>query len=143
MLSDLAEQAGAALTAEGVAQDEQDVLYQIDIRYHGQGMKLTVDMAPDVFARSGLAGVTGRFDAEHEQLFTFALDAEHEIVGLRAVVQGAEKNFINAETGQGGAIPAPPGCSRRGYTPMADGATGTSTTAPSCSRATGWRARRS
>lgn len=94
MLADLAEQAAEALTAEGVSRAEQDVLYQVDIRYHGQGMKLTIDVAPEAF---GLAGVTSRFDSEHEQLFTFALDAEHEIVGLRAVVQGAEKQFINSD----------------------------------------------
>jgi len=62
-------------------------LYEIDIRYIGQGMKLTIHMTPAEFANEGLAGVARRFDAEHEQLFTFALDAEHELVGLRAVVQ--------------------------------------------------------
>ena len=72
-----------------------------DIRYKGQGMKLTVDATPDEFDRSGIAGITSKFDAEHEQLFTFALDADHEIVGLRAVVQGAEKSFINADTASG------------------------------------------
>ncbi|MEM9552484.1 MAG: hydantoinase/oxoprolinase family protein, partial [Pseudomonadota bacterium] len=100
MLADLHAQAARDLTVEGVQESDQDVLYQIDIRYHGQGMKLTIDSAPDVFS---LASVTAKFDAEHEQLFTFALDAEHEIVGLRAVVQGAEKQFINAETARGGA----------------------------------------
>ncbi|QBF32004.1 5-oxoprolinase [Thalassococcus sp. S3] len=99
MLEDLHAQAARDLTAEGVAEHEQDVLYQIDIRYHGQGMKLTIDSTPEAFS---ISAVTARFDAEHEQLFTFALDAEHEIVGLRAVVQGAEKQFINAETKRGG-----------------------------------------
>jgi N-methylhydantoinase A len=103
MLSDLHDQAAATLTDEGVSRAEQEVLYQIDIRYHGQGMKLTVDVTPEEFGRSGIRGITAKFDAEHEQLFTFALDAEHEIVGLRAVVQGAEKNFINPETTRGSA----------------------------------------
>jgi len=102
MLKDLERSAAADLTAEGVAAHEQETLYQIDIRYHGQGMKLTVDVTPEDFTRDGLAGITSRFDAEHEQLFTFALDAEHEIVGLRAVVQGAEKQFINSETRHAG-----------------------------------------
>ena len=102
MLKDLEASAAEDLTAEGVARDEQDIFYQIDIRYKGQGMKLTVDIAPDDFARDGLSGVASRFDAEHEQLFTFALDAEHELVGLRAVVQGQEKSFIKTEGGSGG-----------------------------------------
>ena len=102
MLRDLADGAAADLTSEGVARDEQDTFYQVDIRYKGQGMKLTVNITPQEFARDGLAGVARRFDAEHEQLFTFALNAEHELVGLRAVVQGAEKNFINTESAPGG-----------------------------------------
>lgn len=101
-LTDLAASAGQELTTEGVSAEEQHVVYQIDIRYKGQGMKLTVDVRPDEFAAEGLAGVTRRFDAEHEQLFTFALDAEHELVGLRAVVQGAEKSFVNPETSKDG-----------------------------------------
>jgi N-methylhydantoinase A len=103
MLSDLHESASKDLTDEGVARAEQEVLYQVDIRYRGQGMKLTIDLTPEDFDRDGIAGIARRFDAEHEQLFTFALDAEHEIVGLRAVVQGAEKSFINTESAKGGA----------------------------------------
>lgn len=101
-LEDLAASAAKELTAEGVSEKEQHVVYQVDIRYKGQGMKLTVDIGPADFAAEGLAGVTTRFDAEHEQLFTFALDAEHELVGLRAVVQGAEKSFVNPETSRDG-----------------------------------------
>ncbi|MEM8755342.1 MAG: hydantoinase/oxoprolinase family protein, partial [Pseudomonadota bacterium] len=70
--------------------------------YHGQGMKLTIDVSPEDFAKSGLSDVAARFDAEHEQLFTFALDAAHELVGLRAVVQGAKKAFINADAAREG-----------------------------------------
>lgn len=96
MLTDLEETAAEDLTKEGVVRSEQEVFYQIDIRYKGQGMKLTVDVSPEDFRREGLTGITSRFDTEHEQLFTFALDAEHELVGLRAVVQGAEKSFISS-----------------------------------------------
>ena len=97
-LKELEAAAAREIADEGVAADETEVLYQVDIRYKGQGMKLTVDVTPDAFEAEGLAGITRRFDAEHEQLFTFALDAEHELVGLRAVVQGAEKSFVNPET---------------------------------------------
>jgi N-methylhydantoinase A len=102
-LKELEASAAKELTDEGVSAEEQAVLYQVDIRYKGQGMKLTVDITPADFAAEGLAGVTRRFDAEHEQLFTFALDAEHELVGLRAVVQGAEKSFVNPEAAREGA----------------------------------------
>lgn len=103
MLSTMQREASATLSAEGVASHEQETLYEIDIRYIGQGMKLTINMTPEEFSSDGLAGVARRFDAEHEQLFTFALDAEHELVGLRAVVQGAEKAFVSQQCGIGNA----------------------------------------
>ncbi len=95
-LDALAEQAAEALSSEGVTREQQQVAYEIDIRYVGQGMKLTIGAEPEQLRRDGLAGITGRFDQRHEQLFTFALDAEHELVGLRAVVQGAERRFLHA-----------------------------------------------
>ncbi|MEM7566767.1 MAG: hydantoinase/oxoprolinase family protein, partial [Pseudomonadota bacterium] len=101
-LETLRDDAGAALAEEGVPAHEQHVTYQIDLRYRGQGMKLTQDVSPEDFAAEGLAGVTRRFDAEHEQLFTFALDAEHELVGLRAVVQGPEAAHQTAMLESGG-----------------------------------------
>jgi N-methylhydantoinase A len=101
MLNSMQRDASESLSSEGVAANEQETLYEIDIRYIGQGMKLTIHMTPEEFASEGLAGVASRFDTEHEQLFTFALDAEHELVGLRAVVQGAEKAFVSETRGTG------------------------------------------
>ncbi|HWK68499.1 MAG TPA: hydantoinase/oxoprolinase family protein [Rhizobiaceae bacterium] len=105
-LKELEAAAAKELIDEGVSAEEQAVLYQVDIRYKGQGMKLTVDITPADYDAEGLAGVARRFDAEHEQLFTFALDAEHELVGLRAVVQGAEKSFVNPEATREGTDPS-------------------------------------
>ena len=102
MLDSLAQNAGRDLAGEGVAASEQQVFFQIDIRYKGQGMKLTIDVTPEDFEREGIAGVARHFDREHERLFTFALEAEHELVGLRAVVQGAEKHFITPDIQGGG-----------------------------------------
>ena len=72
------------------------------MRYAGQGMKLTVDLPPAEFRAEGLAGVAKRFDKMHEQLFTFALDAGHELVGLRAVALGPQKPFPAASITRGG-----------------------------------------
>jgi len=94
-LEALREQAAESLSAEGVPRERQSVAYEVDLRYVGQGMKLTVSVSPEELADDGLAGIVKRFDAEHEQLFTFALDAAHELVGLRAVVQGEERRFID------------------------------------------------
>jgi N-methylhydantoinase A len=46
------------------------------------------------------------FDAEHTRLFTFALDTEHELVNLRAVVQGRATRVRAEEVPAGGPDPA-------------------------------------
>ena len=86
---------------------EQETIYQIDMRYAGQGMKLTVDATPADFRAEGLAGVARRFDRMHEQLFTFALDAGHELVGLRAVVLGRRSLSSAADCGAAAPIRRP------------------------------------
>lgn len=105
MLNDLEEDAAKSLASDGVHRAEQETFYQIDMRYAGQGMKLTVDATPADFRAGGMAGIAQRFDRMHEQLFTFALDAGHELVGLRAVVQGPQKPFIAGDLRRGSADP--------------------------------------
>ncbi len=97
ILDDLETRARQELDAEGIDRGVQAVEYEVDLRYHGQGLQLPVSFTPDEFASSGLAHLAQRFDDEHTQLFTFALDAEHEIVTLRAIVRGAE-TFVEAGT---------------------------------------------
>lgn len=93
-LRDLGETAAGLLDAEGVSRDAQSTDYEFDLRYRGQGMKLTIRVSPGEFAASGLKGVAQRFDRTHEQLFTFALDAPHEMVTLRAIVQGPALDVV-------------------------------------------------
>ena len=100
-LEALARQAAEALNAEGVPRNEQTTLYQIDLRYHGQGMQLTVDVTPEEFAQGGLREVARRFDELHEQLFTFRLDTMHESYNLRALVQGRESAATAEELPRG------------------------------------------
>ena len=40
------------------------------------------------FAKAGLEKMCDAFDEEHKRMFTFNMDAEHEIVNLRAVALG-------------------------------------------------------
>ncbi len=89
-LEELASEAQASLDAEGVERSDQAITYQVDVRYHGQGFEVPVDVDPTQFdgAGGGLAAVGSTFDTEHTRLFTFALAAEHELVNLRAVVKG-------------------------------------------------------
>ena len=90
ILQELASSAAATLDAEGVARSDQSTVYQVDLRYAGQGMRLTLEVSPEEFETGGLEELGNRFDAMHEQLFTFALDTERELYTLRALVQGRE-----------------------------------------------------
>ena len=90
ILTELAASAAATLDAEGVSRADQSTTYQVDLRYAGQGMRLTVEMTPADFESGGLAELGRRFDEMHEQLFTFALETERELYTLRALVQGRE-----------------------------------------------------
>jgi len=84
VFANLAIAAGAALAHDGVPASAQEVTYQLDLRYHGQGLLLTLDVSLTELA-SSLDSVAARFDAMHEKMFTFALPAEKELVNLRAV----------------------------------------------------------
>jgi N-methylhydantoinase A len=87
LLDALAASAGAALEEEGVAPAAQSLAFELDLRYHGQGLLLTVPYERDAGA-GALDAAGARFDALHTQLFTFALPAEKEVVNLRAVALG-------------------------------------------------------
>jgi N-methylhydantoinase A len=92
IFTDLLKKASKTLDAEGVAKKNRTTTYQVDIRYHGQGLLLTVDFDLSELRRKGLNAIGNTFDEMHEQLFTFALPAEKELVNLRAVVRDKALN---------------------------------------------------
>ncbi|MEX0346803.1 MAG: hydantoinase/oxoprolinase family protein [Rhizobiaceae bacterium] len=106
ILKELAGSAAQALDAEGVPRDQQTTEYQIDLRYAGQGMRLTVNMSPDEFSAGGLNELGKRFDTLHEQLFTFQLDTQHELYNLRTVVQGRESDAAASTIAAGNGDPS-------------------------------------
>jgi N-methylhydantoinase A len=97
-LQTLADEASTALDDEGEPAEGRTLRYQVDVRYHGQGFEVPVDVD---LRELSLDAVGQRFDDEHTRLFTFALDAEHELVNLRAVVQ-ARRTHVTAEEIPGG-----------------------------------------
>lgn len=105
ILSELAETAAQTLDAENVPRSEQSATFQVDIRYHGQGLLLTVDIALADLEKKGLAAIGDQFDEMHRQLFTFALDADKELVNLRAVAQGKATIVRPPHVDKGGADP--------------------------------------
>ena len=104
LLQELAAAGEAALEAEGVPAAERETAFEVDVRYHGQGLLLSV-AASLADAADGYAALAQRFDALHEQLFTFTLDAEHEFVSLRAVVASRPPRIPAPRINPGGPEP--------------------------------------
>jgi N-methylhydantoinase A len=101
ILRELAAMAADSLIKEGIPASEQELLFEIDLRYQGQGFELPIQVAIENFAAEGLGKAGEFFDKVHTRMFTFALDVPHEIVNLRAVVMGKPANVMadSAETG--------------------------------------------
>ena len=106
LLKAQANDAAKALAGEKVAASDMEFGYQVDVRYHGQGLRLTVDIDLKRLEKEGLDAIRKPFDAEHTRLFTFALPLEHEFVALRAVVTGKGINIRRQVIAKGGTSPA-------------------------------------
>jgi N-methylhydantoinase A len=99
----LGESAGAVLEAEGLPRSARSIVYQADVRYHGQGFEVPVAVDVDGFRQGGgIETLRKTFDEIHRRLFTFNLDVEHEFVNLRAIVQEDSRELKPARLADGG-----------------------------------------
>ncbi len=105
ILKSLAADASKAIEGEGVSKNEISTTYQVDLRYHGQGLRLSIAVDLKDLQKRGLKSVTEKFDEEHKRLFTFALPLEHELVTLRAAVQGRGISIKRQMAAKGGPDP--------------------------------------
>ena len=81
---------------EETSMTDLETNFQADVRYHGQGLSLTVEVNLQD-KRGVFEAIAADFDLMHEKLFTFALPAEKELVNIRAVVLG-EKAKVKAQS---------------------------------------------
>jgi N-methylhydantoinase A len=88
LLEEMAAQTRDELRADGVADSDISISFEIDLRYHGQAFEVPMPVFLEGFAQGGLTRLAEAFDAEHRRLFTFNMDAEHELVNLRAAALG-------------------------------------------------------
>jgi N-methylhydantoinase A len=95
--------AAEALNVDGIGEDQQEVVYQADVRYAGQAFQISLEFSVEDLQRDGMAHLTGRFDKEHEQLFTFALGNDHELVMIRAIVRAKARDLAQETIGRAGA----------------------------------------
>lgn len=92
----LAENAEKSFADEETPMTDLQTNFQADVRYHGQGLSLTVEVNLQD-KRGVFEAIAVDFDVMHEKLFTFALPAEKELVNIRAVVLG-EKAKVKAQS---------------------------------------------
>jgi len=101
-LMELQVRAGDALLKDNIPASEHEISYQADLRYAGQAFQITIDFTEAELQEKGVALLTGQFDAEHEQLFTFKLDDGHEILMIRALAKAKAKAIAERQIGQTG-----------------------------------------
>ncbi|MEG9247128.1 hydantoinase/oxoprolinase family protein [Arthrobacter sp. Soc17.1.1.1] len=111
VLEELALTAKESLLAAGLHEEDLTVTYSADLRYHGQGFEIPITVDLRTFAGSGgdvgLTALRASFDAEHERLFAFLLDNEHEFVTARATVSGPRPQVASVTLDAGPADPLP------------------------------------
>ena len=108
VLRELADEAGARLSQQGLDPADQRLSYQLDVRYHGQGFEIPVDLDPEWLGTpdSALERLAARFDAEHDRLFSFLLPVDHEVVNARATITGPRPSVAPVELPGGDGSPA-------------------------------------
>ncbi len=108
MLTELATSARVPLTDGGIALSDQQITYSADLRYHGQGFEIPVNIDIDAFdgKGGGLAALRKVFDTEHERLFSFLLNTAHELVTVRATASGPRPDVTAPVLPEGGVDPS-------------------------------------
>jgi N-methylhydantoinase A len=105
ILQDLGEEATGWLEREGIPRSQQQVFYNADMRYFRQGYELPITTTLNDLQAQGTAVLANKFHSLHEQLYRFRLDAECEIVNLRAVALGRGAALKLPEAGVDGPSP--------------------------------------
>lgn len=109
LLDELASTARDTLLAAGLGEEDLTVSYSADVRYHGQGFEIPVPLDYAAFAAGdggGFTGLRAAFDKEHERLFSFLLDNEHELVTVRSTVNGPHPEVTSITLEAGGTDPS-------------------------------------
>ncbi|MDP9027897.1 MAG: hydantoinase/oxoprolinase family protein [Actinomycetota bacterium] len=108
VFAELEESVRASLEAQGVARETQNLGYELDIRYHGQGFELTVEVDAAEFgaARRGIDALAEAFDDEHRRKFSFVLDGtDREVVNVRVTGTGPATEIMQPKLAASMAAP--------------------------------------
>ena len=88
-MEDLDAKAREWLADEEVAEEDQSISFNIDMRYEQQGFEVTVAVSADEVGARDLAPIVQRFHDLHHQAYGVTFDVPLELVALRAVAVGA------------------------------------------------------
>jgi N-methylhydantoinase A len=104
VLEELGEEARNWMRREGIAEEDQRLTFNVDMRYYRQGYEIPVEIDPALLAGNGTAMLGEYFNRLHEQFYGFKMDASTcEIVNLRAIGFGKvpEPHLPEGEPGDG------------------------------------------
>ncbi|HXV57125.1 MAG TPA: hydantoinase/oxoprolinase family protein [Gaiellaceae bacterium] len=104
ILEELGRDASSWLEREGIAEGDQRLAFNVDMRYYRQGYEIPVEIDPGLLAGDGTAMLADRFNEIHEQLYGFRMEETTcEIVNLRAIGYGKvpEPQLPEGEPGEG------------------------------------------
>ncbi|MDG2061610.1 MAG: hydantoinase/oxoprolinase family protein [SAR86 cluster bacterium] len=101
-LKQLKDKASQSLIKDGIQEVNLEVTYQADLRYSGQAFQITREFTEKDIKKSGIKFITNQFDDEHEQLFTFKLGDDHEILMIRAIVKAKVTSIQEQKLGKSG-----------------------------------------
>ena len=93
------------LLEEGVEKGEAEIRYEIDVRYHGQGYEIPMPYPTDG-GDDAVEQLCAAFDEEHRRMFTFNMEAEHELVNLRVIALGRELSLPALDIAKGDGDPS-------------------------------------
>ena len=85
VLSELGRQASAWLDAEGIPDGEQQLHFEVDVRYFRQGYEFPLEIDPRQLDNGGMPAIQERFGDAHHQAYGFRLDHPVEVVNARAL----------------------------------------------------------
>lgn len=88
ILGQLGRDAKQWLQEEGIQEGQQQLHYEVDVRYFRQGYEFSIEIIPGALSSGGLEDLKSRFGVIHERLYGFQLDQPVELVNLRAIGTG-------------------------------------------------------
>ncbi len=109
-LRSLEEGTVGTLRRQGVADEDIEVVYAADIRYHGQIHELRVPFDEFPVTREGLERAVASFENNYEEIYTIRLTGGvPEMVSLRVVASGTLSQYEPSEFTGGVESPSPRG----------------------------------